>query len=85
LLPDLAEGPVEPLPAWTLTPEQERRLMVRALVQFLTNVAGPAGTLLVLDPLYRPSDDWSVRPAGRAARPVVKPKPTQPCGPPTPH
>jgi transcriptional regulator with XRE-family HTH domain len=30
LLPELAEGPVEPLPAWTLTPDQERRLMVRA-------------------------------------------------------
>src|SRR5438105_3998442 len=31
LLPELAEGPVEPLPAWSLTPDQERRLMFRAL------------------------------------------------------
>jgi hypothetical protein len=51
LLPELAEGPIEPLPTWTLTPDQERRLMFRALVRFLTNVAGPAGTLLVLDDL----------------------------------
>jgi tetratricopeptide (TPR) repeat protein/transcriptional regulator with XRE-family HTH domain len=51
LLPELAEGPVEPLPAWTLPPEQERRLMFKAVARFLANVAGPAGTLLVLDDL----------------------------------
>jgi predicted ATPase/DNA-binding XRE family transcriptional regulator len=51
LLPELAEGPVEPLPTWSLTPDQERRLMFRAVVRFLTNMAGPAGTLLVLDDL----------------------------------
>src|SRR5919199_1273410 len=39
------------LPAWTLPPEQERRLMVQAVLRFLANVAGPAGTLLVLDDL----------------------------------
>src|SRR5207237_1575463 len=51
LLPELAEGPIEPLPTWTLSPEQERRLMVAAVGRFLANVAGPAGTLLVLDDL----------------------------------
>jgi tetratricopeptide (TPR) repeat protein/transcriptional regulator with XRE-family HTH domain len=51
LLPELADGPIEPLPTWTVPPEQERRLMVEAVVRFLTNVAGPAGTLLLLDDL----------------------------------
>jgi tetratricopeptide (TPR) repeat protein/transcriptional regulator with XRE-family HTH domain len=51
LLPELADGPIEPLPAWTVPPEQERRLMVEAVLRFLTNSAGPAGTLLVLDDL----------------------------------
>jgi len=49
LLPELTDGPIEPLPAWTLPPEQERRLMVEAVLRWLANVAGPAGTLLVLD------------------------------------
>jgi transcriptional regulator with XRE-family HTH domain/tetratricopeptide (TPR) repeat protein len=52
LLPELTESAIEPLPAWTLTPAQELRLMVAALVRFLGNVAGPAGTLLVLDDLH---------------------------------
>src|SRR5207245_7927422 len=51
LLPELAEGPIEPLPGWTLAPEHERRLMFKAVQRFLANVAGPAGTLLVLDDL----------------------------------
>jgi tetratricopeptide (TPR) repeat protein/transcriptional regulator with XRE-family HTH domain len=51
LLPELSVGPIEPLPAWTLPPEQERRLMFAAVKRFLTNVAGSAGTLLVLDDL----------------------------------
>src|SRR5437764_304799 len=51
LLPELAGGSITPLPAWTLPPEQERRLMVDAVIRFLANVAGPAGTLLVLDDL----------------------------------
>src|SRR5205085_5325831 len=51
LLPELAGGSIAPLPAWTLPPEQERRLMVDAVIRFLANVAGPAGTLLVLDDL----------------------------------
>jgi len=42
LLPELAEGPIPPLPSWTLTSEHERRLMGEAVGRFLTNVAGPA-------------------------------------------
>jgi transcriptional regulator with XRE-family HTH domain/tetratricopeptide (TPR) repeat protein len=51
LLPELATGPLAPLPAGTLPPEQERRLMCAAVVRYLCNVAGPHGTLLVLDDL----------------------------------
>jgi tetratricopeptide (TPR) repeat protein/transcriptional regulator with XRE-family HTH domain len=51
LLPELAAGPIEPLPRWTLSPEQERRLMFEAAGRYLENVAGAAGTLLVLDDL----------------------------------
>jgi tetratricopeptide (TPR) repeat protein len=51
LLPELAGGPIEPLPAWTLPPEQERRLMFAAAGRFAANVAGPAGTLFLLDDL----------------------------------
>ena len=52
LLPELAGGPIEPLPGWTLPPEQERRLLFAAAGRFLANVAGPAGTLLLLDDLH---------------------------------
>ncbi len=38
-------------PAWTLPPDQERRLMFTAVGRFLSNVAGPSGTLLILDNL----------------------------------
>jgi tetratricopeptide (TPR) repeat protein/transcriptional regulator with XRE-family HTH domain len=51
LLPELAAGPIEPLPAWTLAAEQERRLLFEAVARYLANMAGPAGTLLVLDDL----------------------------------
>lgn len=51
LLPELSSEPIEPLPAWTVPPEQERRLVFKAVGRYLTNVAGPAGTLLVLDDL----------------------------------
>jgi tetratricopeptide (TPR) repeat protein len=57
LLPELAEGPIDPLPPWTLPPDQERRLMFEAVSRFLANVAGEAapgagrGTLLLLDDL----------------------------------
>lgn len=51
LLPELATRPIEPLPAWALPPEQERRLRDDAVGRCLANVAGRAGTLLVLDDL----------------------------------
>jgi len=51
LVPELVSGPIEPLPGWALPPAQERRLMVEAARRFTDNVAGPAGTLLVLDDL----------------------------------
>jgi predicted ATPase/DNA-binding XRE family transcriptional regulator len=51
LLPELADMAIAPPPSLPLTPEQERRLMYGAVARFLTNVAGPAGTLLVLDDL----------------------------------
>src|SRR5207245_8472649 len=38
-------------------PEQERRLTVEAVCRFLANVAGPAGTLLVLDDLQWAAGD----------------------------
>jgi len=37
LLPELAAAPIEPLPAWRLAPEQERRLMFGAAARFLGN------------------------------------------------
>jgi transcriptional regulator with XRE-family HTH domain/tetratricopeptide (TPR) repeat protein len=48
LLPELA-GEVEPPPEGALPPEQERRLLFAATARFLGNVAGPGGTLLLLD------------------------------------
>jgi tetratricopeptide (TPR) repeat protein/transcriptional regulator with XRE-family HTH domain len=57
LLPELADGPIEPLPDWTLPPEQERRLMWEAVGRFLSNVAGPTGTLLLLDDLQWAGSD----------------------------
>jgi transcriptional regulator with XRE-family HTH domain len=50
LLPELVDV-LEPLRAGTLAPEQERRLLFAAVARVLANVAGPAGTLLVLDDL----------------------------------
>jgi len=51
LLPELAEAGLEPLPAWAVAPEQERRLVTDAVSRFLSNVAGAAGTVLALDDL----------------------------------
>lgn len=51
LLPELAETMPSPGPAWAPRPEQERRLMFAAVRHYLANIAGPAGTLLVLDDL----------------------------------
>jgi tetratricopeptide (TPR) repeat protein/transcriptional regulator with XRE-family HTH domain len=50
LLPELA-GMLDPLPGGTLAPAQERRLIFEAIQCFLTNTAGPAGMLLILDDL----------------------------------
>jgi transcriptional regulator with XRE-family HTH domain/tetratricopeptide (TPR) repeat protein len=57
LLPELLETRVAPAPAWTVPPEQERRLMFDAVARYLANVAGPAGTLLVLDDLQWAGQD----------------------------
>jgi tetratricopeptide (TPR) repeat protein/transcriptional regulator with XRE-family HTH domain len=51
LLPELADQGLLPSAPWKLPPEQERRLMFVAIERLLTNIAGPAGTLLVLDDL----------------------------------
>lgn len=50
LLPELADV-LEPLPAWSVPPEQERRLLFAAVTRLLANVAGLAGALLILDDL----------------------------------
>jgi tetratricopeptide (TPR) repeat protein/DNA-binding XRE family transcriptional regulator len=57
LLPELVEMGVITAPAWTLPPEQERRLMFAAASRFLGNVAGPSGTLLILDDLHWADSD----------------------------
>jgi transcriptional regulator with XRE-family HTH domain len=51
LMPDLPQDATEPLPQWTLGPEHERHLLFKSVRRFLSNVAGAAGTLLVLDDL----------------------------------
>ena len=51
LLPELTEQRLLPSTPWKLPPEQERRLMFTAVERLLTNIAGPAGILLVLDDL----------------------------------
>ncbi len=50
LLPELA-ALLESVAGGTLPPAQERRLMFAAVARVVANVAGPAGTLLVLDDL----------------------------------
>lgn len=57
LLPELAETSVVPSPAWALPAAQERRLMFAAAARLLANVAGPSGTLLVLDDLQWAGSD----------------------------
>jgi transcriptional regulator with XRE-family HTH domain len=57
LLPELAFGPIDPLAPVSLPPEQEGALVARAVIRFLTNVAGPAGTLLTLDNLHHADAD----------------------------
>jgi tetratricopeptide (TPR) repeat protein len=51
LLPELAETLSPPENARGLPPEQERRLMFAAVARYLANIAGVAGTLLMLDDL----------------------------------
>jgi len=51
VLPELAVAGMAPAPLATMPPERERRLVVGAIARFVSNVAGPAGTLLVLDDL----------------------------------
>src|SRR5262249_37181955 len=55
---ELAGALVEPPPAGDVPVEQARRLMFAAVARFLTNVAGPSGTLLALDNLQ-----WAQPPA----------------------
>ncbi len=57
LLPELVDTDVVSRPTWTLPSEQERRLMFGAVARYLTNIAGPAGTLLVLDDLHWAGSD----------------------------
>src|SRR5919201_1803851 len=57
LLPELAERGIVPPPSWTLPPAQERHLIFAAVARFLANIAGPAGTLLVLDDLQWAGSD----------------------------
>lgn len=57
LLPGLATAPIESLPAWPVPPEQERRLLFGAIARYLANVAGPGGTLLLLDDLQWADED----------------------------
>ena len=49
VLPELVEILPAPVPGWPLAREAERRLVTAAITRFLTNMAGPAGTLLLLD------------------------------------
>ena len=55
-LPELGDGPIEPLPttgsAPVPTPAQEHRLVEEAIARFVSNVAGPDGALLILDDLH---------------------------------
>ncbi len=51
LLPELAGGPLAPLPSGTISAEEERRLTFDATTRCLANAAGAAGTLLLLDDL----------------------------------
>jgi tetratricopeptide (TPR) repeat protein/transcriptional regulator with XRE-family HTH domain len=57
LLPELVERGIAPPPSWTLPPAQERHLIFAAVARFLASVAGPTGTLLVLDDLQWAGSD----------------------------
>lgn len=57
LLPELTEIAALPMPAGVIDPEQERRLVFAATGRYLSNLAGSAGTLLVLDDLQWSGSD----------------------------
>jgi tetratricopeptide (TPR) repeat protein/transcriptional regulator with XRE-family HTH domain len=57
LLPELRETPDLSAPEAGLPPAQERRLMFAAVRRVLANIAGPAGTLLLLDDLQWAGQD----------------------------
>ncbi len=57
LLPERAEEAGLSLPPWEVSPAQERRLLFAAVRRFLDQIAGPSGTLLVLDDLQWVSAD----------------------------
>jgi tetratricopeptide (TPR) repeat protein len=57
LLPELADRRAVPAPDWSLSAELERRLIFAAIVQYMANVAGPSGTLLLLDDLHWAGQD----------------------------
>jgi transcriptional regulator with XRE-family HTH domain len=57
LVPELAEARVVPVPQWQLPPEHERRLILAAVPRYLANIAGPSGTLLLLDDLHWAGQD----------------------------
>ncbi|HEX6540525.1 MAG TPA: AAA family ATPase [Ktedonobacterales bacterium] len=73
LLPELAERGIVQLPAWALTPDQERRLMFAAVARYLGNIAGTAGTLLVLDDLQWAGADTCALLAALARAPTATP------------
>jgi tetratricopeptide (TPR) repeat protein/transcriptional regulator with XRE-family HTH domain len=52
LLPELLTMGVAPTSSWMLSAAQERRLMFDAVTRYLKNLAGPSGTLLLLDDLH---------------------------------
>jgi tetratricopeptide (TPR) repeat protein/transcriptional regulator with XRE-family HTH domain len=57
LLPDLVTHSLVSSPQWTLPPDQERRLLFAAIRRLLANLAGSAGTLLVLDDMQWAGED----------------------------
>jgi transcriptional regulator with XRE-family HTH domain/tetratricopeptide (TPR) repeat protein len=57
LLPELTEALSPPENGLGLPPEQQQRLMFAAVARYLTNVAGPTGTLLILDDLQWAGQD----------------------------
>jgi transcriptional regulator with XRE-family HTH domain len=69
LLPEWAHGPIEPLPAWTLLPAQERRLVFGAVARLLDNVAGPGARCCYSTPCSgRTPMPWPCWPACCTAR-----------------